>query len=486
MWFSALLNLSAYVYLSSQKRAKRLQQMAQWECIVCGWVYDEAKGDPENGVAPGTKWEDVPEDWLCPDCCVGKEDFELIAGSEAEAVDANEVAAVSAPIVVIGSGLAGYNLIKEFRKHDKETPVTIITQDDGRSYSKPMLSTGFTKNTDADALAMADAGSMASQFNCSVWTMTTVTAIDTEKQNIAIGDSTQIHYSKLILAFGADVIRPPLTGDALDSVYSINDLMDYAAFRKAIKTQNAKKVAIIGGGLIGSEFTNDLLNGDIQTETVDPMGYVLPTLLPEIAGKAVQSALEEKGAKFHFGPLANDEFGPIATSVDKTETGVAVTLNNNTVIEADLVVSAVGVKPRVELAKASGIECDRGIVANAFLETSAKNVYTLGDCAQVEGHVLFYVAPLMACARALAKTLAGTPTAVSYPAMPVTIKTPACPVVVAPAPKGVEGEWFIEQDDRNIVAEFKDKEGQLLGFALTGEGTKQKMRLQKLLPPILA
>ncbi len=125
-------------------------------------------------------------------------------------------------------------------------------------------------------------------------------------------------------------------------------------------------------------------------------------------------------------------------------------------------------------------------MANRLLETSAKNVYTLGDCAEVAGHVLVYVAPLMAGARALGKTLAGEPTEVSYAAMPVTIKTPACPVVVNPVPRDAEGEWTIQQDGNNVVAEFRSAQGNLIGFALTGEGTKEKMRLQKELPPVMA
>jgi rubredoxin-NAD+ reductase len=100
--------------------------------------------------------------------------------------------------------------------------------------------------------------------------------------------------------------------------------------------------------------------------------------------------------------------------------------------------------------------------------------------------VLVYVAPLVAAARALGKTLAGEPTEVSYPAMPVTIKTPACPVVVAPPAAGAEGEWIIAVDGSNVKAEFRDSGGKLLGFALTGEATKEKMALQKELPAIMA
>jgi rubredoxin-NAD+ reductase len=163
-----------------------------------------------------------------------------------------------------------------------------------------------------------------------------------------------------------------------------------------------------------------------------------------------------------------------------------VSLNDGTVVEADMVVSAVGVRPRTDLAKASGLEVNRGVVTDRLLQTSAANVYALGDCAEVSGHVLVYVAPLMAAARALGKTLAGEPTQVSYPAMPVTIKTPACPVVVAPPAVDAPGEWTIAEDGNNVKAEFRNASGELLGFALTGEATREKMALQKELPPILA
>ncbi|MDZ7783373.1 MAG: FAD-dependent oxidoreductase [Halioglobus sp.] len=303
--------------------------------------------------------------------------------------------------------------------------------------------------------------------------------MDHANQLIKVGDAhSAIHYGKLVLAVGADVIRPPIEGDALEMVYSVNDLADYADFRTAVEKNDVGKVCIIGAGLIGCEYTNDLLNGGFEVEVVDPLGYCLPTLLPEPAGRAVQAALEEKGATFHFGPLV--------TQVSKGERGVVVTLDNGETIDADLVISAVGVRPRTDLASASGLETERGIVTNRLLETSAPNVYAMGDCAEVNGHVLVYVAPLMAAAKALGKTLAGEPTEVTYPAMPVTIKTPACPVVVSPPAPGAEGEWTVEEEGNSVNAQFRDGAGNLLGFALTGEATKQKLSLQKELPPILA
>ncbi len=456
--------------------------MSKWECIVCGLVYDEKEGWPDDGIAPGTRWEDVPEDWLCPDCGVGKEDFELLEEAPVDDTPHHEeplVDKVHAPVVILGTGLAGYGLAREFRKHDDETPLILITSDDGRSYSKPMLSTGYTKDHTVDDLAQLDAGSMARTLKASVWTMTRVNEIDTGNQLIKVGDAqTAIHYGKLVLALGAEVIRPPIEGDGLDLVYSVNDLLDYDDFRTAVEKNRVRKICVIGAGLIGCEFTNDLINGGFEVEAVDPLGYCLPTLLPEAAGRAVQAALEERGATFHFGPLV--------TAVNRTGDGVAVSLDNGETIRADLVVCAVGVRPRTELARASGIETNRGIVTNRLLETSAPNVYALGDCAEVNGHVLVYVAPLMAAARALGRTLAGEPTEVGYPAMPVTIKTPACPVVVSPPAPGAAGRWLVEAQGSSVKAEFRDEAGNLLGFALTGDATRHKLALQKELPAIMA
>ena len=457
--------------------------MARWECIVCGLIYDEKEGWPEDGIAPGTKWEDVPDDWTCPDCGVGKEDFELIPGSDdgdaeeasAETAASDDVSARS--IVVIGSGLAGYGLVRELRRKDEAVAITVLTSDGGEGYSKPMISTGYTKDLNADKLAAQSAEELAEQLNVTVRTRTRVASIDTQTQTVHLEGGEALPYSELVLALGAELIRPPIGGDAAEDVLGVNDLDDYRRFQDLLAAKGAKKVAIIGAGLIGCEFTNDLLNGGFTVEAVDPMGWCLPTLLPEQSGRAVQAALEEKGATFHFGPLA--------TEVNRAGDGYAVTLNNGDTIEADAVLCAVGVKPRTTLASEAGIEVNRGIVTDRQLRTNAPNVYAMGDCAEVAGHVLVYVAPLMAAARALAATLAGEATDVSYPAMPVAIKTPACPVVVSPPAKDAEGEWHFEGDAPDIKALFRSGAGELLGFALTGQAVKERMALAKELPAIL-
>jgi len=382
---------------------------------------------------------------------------------------------MSDPVIVIGTGLAGYNFGKEYRRLNADAPLLFITCDDGRNYSKPMLSTGFTKGTTADGLSQGDAGAMAEQLKAGIRTMTRVTAIDPANHEIAIGNE-KLKYSKLVLAIGANCIQVPLTGDGASDVCQINNLMDYAKFRNVI--EGKKKVFIIGAGLIGCEYANDLTNGGYEVESVDPMPTVLATLLPEQASHAVQHALDkEKGVKFHF--------GTVAEAVNKSGNGYEVTLKNGLKIKADAVLSAVGVRANTTLAKDAGLAINRGIVVNRLLQTSNPDIYALGDCAEVDGQLLYFVMPLMTCARALAKTIAGTPTPVSYGAMPVGVKVPVCPIQVSPPARGAEGKWEIEADGNHVKALFRSSEGKLLGFALTGTKAAEKMALQKELPAIL-
>lgn len=382
---------------------------------------------------------------------------------------------MSAPVVIVGTGLAGYNLAREFRKLDGETPLLLITADDGRSYSKPMLSTGFGKNKDADGLSMAEPGAMAETLKAEVRTHTRISGIDPGHKRLWIGEEAVV-YRDLILACGAQTVRVPVDGDAPEAIFPINDLEDYARFRAAVAGK--QRVLILGAGLIGCEFANDLILGGYEVQLVAPCEQVMPTLLHPAAAAAVQAGLESLGAKFHLGPVLN--------RLQRCDDGLEAHLSDGQVIPCDAVVSAIGLRPRTDLAAAAGLEVNRGVVVDRSLKTSHANIYALGDCAEVDGLNLLYVMPLMSCARALAQTLAGKPTAVSYGAMPITVKTPVCPLVVSPPPRASEGVWSVEGQGADIKALCHDRNGKLLGYALTGTAVMDKLALNKELPGLLA
>ena len=384
-----------------------------------------------------------------------------------------DAASPAAPVVIVGSGLAGYAVAREFRKLDKETPLVVLSRDHGGFYSKPMLSNALAGNKTAASLLMKPADKMAAELNASVRAGVSVEGIDTAGRRLTLAGGEVLAYRDLVLALGADPIRLPLAGDAADAVLSVNDLDDYARFAEAL--EGSKSVAILGGGLIGCEFANDLLHRGIAPTVLDVADRPLSRLLPVEASAWLRARLEAAGVTFRLGVAAS--------RVDRAAGGgLALALSDGGTLRADRVLSAIGLRPRVAIADASGIAIGRGITADRLLATSAEHVYAVGDCAEVLGLNLPYVMPLMQQSRALAATLCGRPTPVAYPAMPVLVKTPACPTVVCPPPPGADGRWETTSTDEACDARFVGTDGKLLGFALLGTATSRKQALAAEVP----
>jgi rubredoxin-NAD+ reductase len=391
-------------------------------------------------------------------------------------------------VVIIGSGLAGYNVARELRKADADVPIVVVSRDHAGFYSKPMLSNALAGKKTAATLVMKSADKMAEEAKLRVIAQQAVSSIDTQARTVTLSGGEVLPYRDLVLALGADPIRLPLKGDAADTVLSVNDLDDFAKFAEALDTAAGgapvKRVAILGAGLIGCEFANDLLHRGIAPTVLDLADRALSRLLPPEASARLQDKLQAGGATFRFG------LG--VASVDKAEQGaehgLKLTLSDGSTMETDLVLSAIGLRPRTHLATEAGVLTGQGVMVNRQLATNVPHVYAVGDCAEVDGHLLPYVLPLMQQARALAATLAGKTTPVSYPAMPVVVKTPAWPTVVCPPPAKAQGQWQVTATDDAVEARFvsADNPEQLLGFALQGKAVTQRQALAALVPPVLA
>lgn len=379
-----------------------------------------------------------------------------------------------AAVVIIGTGLAGYNLAREFRKLDTASPLVLCTADDGRFYSKPMLSNALAKGATPDGLAMAGAERMAGQLDAEIRVASPVDAIEPDRRRLLVGAET-VPYEKLVLAVGAEQIPLPVAGDGVDGVLTVNSLADYTRFRGAL--EGARRVAVVGPGLIGCEFANDLRHAGRDVVVIGPDAHPLGRLLPSRAGAALKEGLARAGVEWRLGVTVE--------AVMRRGGGFALSLSDGSEVGADIVLSAIGLRPATRLAVGAGLRVGRGITVDRLLQTTHPDIYALGDCAEVRGLVLPFVMPIMHCARALARTLAGEPTEVRYPPMPVLVKTPAHPVVVASPPSEVPGEWREEQAGDGVRASFRDEGGRLLGFALTGEAVKEKQELTAELPPLL-
>lgn len=385
-----------------------------------------------------------------------------------------------APVVILGSGLAGYSVARELRRLDADVPLTVLSRDGASAYAKPSLSNALAAGTRADRIATASADDQRRTLRADVRPHTAVTRIDTASRRVEC-EGAAIEYRALVLALGADPVKLPIGGDASSEVRAVNDLDDYADFRARLDATRARRgrprVAIIGAGLIGAEFANDLAATDHDVTVIDVSPQALGRLLPREGAALLEAALGALGVRFALGRSVS--------RVDRDGDALRVTLSDGSNVTADVVLSAVGLAPRTSLATASGLTVRRGIVVDRTLQASAPDVYALGDCAEVEGLVLPFVAPLLHCARALARTLAGTPTPVVYPPMPVVVKTPAMPIVVSP-PRRVTGAWHLDGRSDGLVARY-EVDGALEGFALVGpSAVKERAALTKLLPPMLA
>lgn len=386
------------------------------------------------------------------------------------------------PIVIIGSGMAGYAVAREFRKLNPDHELVMICADDATNYAKPTLSNALVGKKAPENIALGDAAKMAAQLNMRIETHTWVKAIDATAHELTVvkDQSEQKQaYSKLVLAVGAQPIRLAIAGDGSDDIHVVNNLTDYKAFRTSLEKREDKRVVILGAGLIGCEFANDLQHTDHQVTVIDLAPQPLARLLPSHVADIFQQNLEEIGINFVLGTTVE--------KVSKVENGdYLVTLANGQSVVADVVLSAVGLQPNASVAKESGVQIGRGILTNSQLETNLADIFAVGDCAEVNGTLLPYVMPIMQQARALAKTLNGETTAVHYPAMPVAVKTPAAPMTVLPAPANVDVTWDTEEFEDGMIAKATDTEGTLRGFVLLGAtAAKQRLTLTKQVPDLI-
>lgn len=378
------------------------------------------------------------------------------------------------PIVVLGSGLAGISVVRELRKLDQERPVVIVTWEDGGFYSKPSISNAFAQGKSAAQLTITPRDALAAQLKAEIRAGVRVTAIDPERHEITV-DGGALPYAQLVLAVGAQPIRLPIQGNGAAEILSVNWLSDYAVFRARLAGK--RRVALLGAGLIGCEFANDLRGAGFEVDVFDIAPQPLGRLLPAQTADFFRDKLEAAGVRFHFGASVS--------LVEKDGDAYRLTDNQGEITRADLVLSAVGLKPETTLAQAAGLTVNRGIVADKNLATSVADIYAVGDCAEVAGLNLPFVMPIMQQARALAKTLSGTATEVVYPAMPVVVKTPACPAVVCPPAMGAAGAWREEATAAGMRALFENADGKVLGFALVGDAVSEKQALAMTMPSSL-
>ena len=369
-------------------------------------------------------------------------------------------------IVVVGSGLAGFAVLRELRRLSPEAKLTLVTLEDGHFYSKPALSTAFAKGKTAETLVTSPAAKMIAQLRLDARIGREAEAIDL-KGRVLCTTGGPIAYDALVLATGATPVRPPIGGDAAHRAISVNQLDHYAHFREQLG--DGGRVLIVGSGLVGTEFANDLVTSGYRPVVVDLLPSPLAQLVPPAVGEQVRDTLGAAGVEWHLGRTVS------AIDYQHTAPGYVATLDDGSTIEADLVLSAVGLRPNVALAAEAGLAIGLGIMVDECGRTSDPAIYAIGDCAEYPHGLSAYVTPIMAVARGIAATALGTPTAIRFPPLSVQVKTTLFPLNLLPPPRGSIGEWHaVESDGTGHKHVFIDDGGVVRGYVLTREKCEQR------------
>ena len=402
----------------------------QFICHACGWIYDEAEGDADSGLAPGTRFEDIPEDWVCPLCGVTKADFSPYEAPSLEALRARAESAAgqgvtsgrgTPGVVIVGAGRAGWQMAEALRALDAQLPITLVSACAGDVYDKPLLSVAMARGLPAEALVKERGADAARRLGVRLLADTHAIHINRAQRQLRTTRGT-LRYGELILAHGAQAALPAGLPAAL--CWRINHLGAYQKLRAALGDA-PKDVLIIGAGLIGSELANDLALGGHRITLLDVQAAPLARWPEEQAGGRLLAAWQ--GLPIRFLGCAT-----VNAVVRDAQGRYRVDTACGQQIEADQVIVCSGLQTPPRLARSAGLAWQGGIAVDAAtLRTSDPHIHALGDCISVNGQVSRFIEPIARQARTIAAAIAGGE-AVPYEhrAAPVRVKTSSQPLTL--------------------------------------------------------
>lgn len=279
--------------------------------------------------------------------------------------------------LIIGNGITGMSAAIAIRDKDSHGEITIVTKSPKPFYYRTRLIEYLAGKTSFEKL-IAYRESFYQDKEINVKLNSEVKSIDTENKKISLEDGTFIFYEKLLLATGARPRYPDIKGikgkKGVLKFRGVNDSDEITAHVKL-----CKNVVVLGGGLLGIETAFSLMHLGKYVTLIESAPRLLPRQLDEEGSHILQKILEEKGLKFIIGKNVDEILGDGSVKGVKFDDGSA--------IETKSLVLSAGITPRLELAKTAGIEMNRGVIVNKYMETSTKNIYAAGDTSEFEGRL---------------------------------------------------------------------------------------------------
>ena len=416
---------------STVEEAETSRAWRQFICRACGYVYDEEDGDPDGGLAPGTRYEDIPDDWACPLCGVSKQDFDPYLGPTTGPVSARPAARVPTAsrrrrgVVIVGGGLAGWSVARALRAKDPDVPITLVSGDAADVYPKPALSLAFGQGRSARDLIASFGADVADDLSMRLVPHAFATAIDAPRKRLRTTRGA-FDYDALVLAVGARPVDAPTLPAEL--CWRINALDTWTKLH-AVLSRGPARIVVVGAGLVGCELADDLAHAGHAVTVLDPASRPLAAWASPGESQTLLDGWRGLGVRFV--PSST------ITRVERRSIGgrgiTVVTCHDGDFHDADVVIAEIGLRLDTRLARTAGLDIDHGIAVDEHtFATSVDGVWAMGDCVSIGGSPCRFIEPIARQADAIAAAILDQPIETrAFKAPLVRLKTRSAPMTLS-------------------------------------------------------
>lgn len=369
--------------------------------------------------------------------------------------------------LILGSGVAGVTAAKEIRKKDKEGSILLLGNEKERPYFRIELTACLGEEN--PPVPYLDKEDWAEKLNIDTDFDAEVSSVDFDAMTVTTEKGDSFQGEKILLANGSHANLPPFKNRDLKGVFTLRswaDLKEIESYLNAVEGE--KRIGVIGGGLLGLEAARSLKKRGNLVAIVDMEEYLLSKQLDRELGMGLNEEMKDHGFMVYTGRSTKGFVG------DDHLTGIE--FDDGTVVDLDMVLVSIGVRPNTALFKDTGLEVNRGVVVDRTLKTNKKNVWAAGDVAEVEGRVMGIWPAARAMGKAAGANMAGGHA--SYEDPKVYTKLDLGTIQVFSAGKIGEGDVYF-YDDGNVHHRLYAKEGKLTGVVLYGD-TKAMNTYRKL------
>jgi len=283
---------------------------------------------------------------------------------------------VKTKYLIIGNSIAAVNAVEAIREIDRHGSLCLVSDEPYHTYSRPLISYYLGNKVEEEALSYRP-DHFYDLNKVQAFLGDKVVSLNCREKQVVLEDKTYIQFEKLLLATGGSAIMPQMPGQNLAGVFTFTTLDDAQRVKKFIATHQVKKAVVIGGGLIGLKVTEALVALNIQVTIIELADRILSATFDRTASRIIERALKGIGCAC----LTNSTVKEIRQGEEEGRVG-SVVLKDESQIECQMVIVAVGVRPRVDLAREAGISLGRGILVDEYLKTSAEDIYAAGDAVE--------------------------------------------------------------------------------------------------------